>query len=113
MENKKKNYLEKIPVKKRDLKWNAEEDGSVILEKENRGFMNRAAQKLLKKPKTSLIHLDDIGSFAWLCANGESAIIEIGEKVSERFADKAEPLYERLAEFFSILDRCGFIEWKQ
>lgn len=51
------NYLERIPLRPTDLKWSADETGLVTLEVENKGWMNRIAQKLLKKPKISYIHL--------------------------------------------------------
>lgn len=107
-----KNYLEKIPVRPTHIKWNADEKGIITLDIENTGFMNRMAQKLLRKPKVSHIHLDEMGSFVWPLLDGEKNIIELGEAVKEHFGNKAEPLYERLAKYFQILDSYQFIEWK-
>ena len=106
------NYLEKIPSRPEHIKWNADENGIVTLDIENTGFMNRMAQKLFRKPKVSHIHLDEMGSFVWPLLDGEKNIIELGELVKERFGDKANPLYERLAKYFQILDSYQFIEWK-
>lgn len=111
MKNNQENYLEKKPIKKHGLKWSKGEKGEVILEIENKGLANKIAQMLLKKPKVSHIHLDDLGSFAWILADGEKSLLEIGEEVHLRFEEKAEPLYERLAGFFAVLERNGFIEW--
>lgn len=36
----------------------------------------------------------------------------IGELVEKQFGDKANPLYERLAKYFQILDSYGFVEWE-
>ena len=107
-----KNYLEKIPSRPEHIMWNADENGIVTLDIENTGFMNRMAQKLFRKPKVSHIHLDEMGSFVWPLLDGEKNIIELGELVKERFGDKANPLYERLAKYFQILDSYQFIEWK-
>ena len=107
-----KNYLEKIPSRPEHIKWNADENGIVTLDIENTGFMNRMAQKLFRKPKVSHIHLDEMGSFVWPLLEGEKNIIELGELVKERFGDKANPLYERLAKYFQRLDSYQFIEWK-
>ena len=107
-----KNYLEKIPSRPEHMNWDADEDGIVTLDIENTGFMNRMAQKLFRKPKVSHIHLDEMGSFVWPLLDGEKNIIELGELVKERFGDKANPLYERLAKYFQILDSYQFIEWK-
>ena len=106
------NYLEKIPVRPAHIKWTADEAGIVTLDIENTGLFNRAAQKLLHKPKVSHIHLDEMGSFVWPLLDGEKNIIELGRMVEERFGEKANPLYERLAKYFQILDSYGFIEWK-
>jgi len=74
--------------------------------------MNRIAQKLFRKPRISHIHLDEMGSFIWPLLDGERNIIKLGESVKEQFGEKANPLYERLAKYFQILDSYHFIEWK-
>lgn len=106
------NYLEKIPLKKPEIAWKADESGAVTLELENKGIFNRIAQKLFKKPKISYIHLDETGSFVWPLIDGKRDIIAIGKEVEAHFGEKANPLYERLAKYFQILDSYGFIEWK-
>lgn len=106
------NYLDRIPQRKTGLPWKKDGDGTVSLEVENKGIANRIAQKLIKKPKISYIHLDEFGSFIWQSTDGEKNIAEIGKELSAQFKDKAEPLYERLAQFFGILESNGFIEWK-
>ncbi|MEE0945866.1 MAG: PqqD family protein [Acutalibacteraceae bacterium] len=106
-----KNYLEKIPVKNPLIRWNAEED-RVTLQIENTGWANRIAQKLLGRPKFSFIHLDELGSFVWPLIDGQSDIIKIGEAVKEHFGEKCEPLYERLAQFFRILESYKFISFE-
>ena len=97
------NYLEKIPKRPDNLKWSVE-DGKVTLHLENKGVFNKMAQILLKKPKVSHIHLDEIGSFVWPLLDGEKNIIELGKDVETHFGEKANPLYERLAKYFQILD---------
>lgn len=106
-----KNYLERIPVRA-DIVWNADENGIVTLEIENKGIFNKIAQKLLKKPKISYIHLDELGSFVWPEIDGEKSIIILGEKVEEKFGETAHPLYERLAKYFQILESYGFVSFK-
>lgn len=115
MKNKKQsmeNYLEKCPVHPEHIKWSADENGMVTLDIENKGVFNRIAQKLLKKPEVTHIHLDEIGSFVWPMIDGEKKIIDMGEPMEEHFGEKAHPTYERLAKFFQILDSYGFVEWK-
>ena len=105
--------LEKVPRRKEGLRWSTDEKGVVTLEIENKGVANRIAQKLLKKPKISYVHLDEMGSFIWPIIDGEKNIIELGKAVDEHFGESAHPLYERLAKYFQILESYGFINFSQ
>ncbi len=105
------NYLERIPHRPSEINWKTDDEGTVTLEIENRGFMNRVAQKLFKKPKISYIHLDKMGSFIWPVMDGKKTIIDIGKEVEAHFGQEAHPLYERLAQYFRILDSYGFVKW--
>lgn len=106
------NYLEKKPICKSGLNWSKDENGNVTLEMENKGVANRIMQKLIKKPKTSYIHLDEMGSYIWPLMDGERDILEIGKFVEEHFGEKANPLYERLSQYFKTLEKYNFIEYK-
>ena len=105
------NYLERIP-KRSELEWKTDEAGIVTLEIENKGVFNKLAQVLLKKPRITYIHLDELGSFVWPMIDGEKSIILLGEAVEEKFGEAAHPLYERLAKYFQILESYGFITFK-
>jgi len=106
------NYLEKIPVRIEAIKWSQNENGEVTLEIENKGWANRIAQKLFKRPKFSQVHLDEMGNFIWPLIDGEHDIIALGKLVEEKFGEKAHPLYERLARYFQILESYRFITFK-
>ena len=108
-----RNYLEGKPIRTPSIRWSTSEDGVVTLEIDNKGLMNRIAQKLFKKPKISYVHLDETGSFVWPLIDGETDLIHIGELVKEHFGEKAEPLYERLAKYFKILESYRFISFKK
>lgn len=105
------NYLERIPQRPEKFDFTVGEDGIVTLNIENKGIFNKVAQKLLKKPKISYVHLDKMGSFIWPLMDGKMNITEIGKLVEEEFGEEAHPLYERLAKYFQILDSYGFVEW--
>lgn len=107
----KENYLEKRPKRAEYIGWSKGNDGIITLEIENKGIFNRLAQKLLKKPRISYIHLDEMGSFIWPLLDGEKSVYEIAEAVKNQFKDKAEPLYERLVKYFQILESYNFIIW--
>lgn len=106
------NYLERIPMRKEGLNWHKDEEGMVVLEIYNAGFMNTLAQKLLKKPKISYIHLDKMGTFLWPLLDGNKDLLSLGKLVDEKFGEEAYPLYERLATYFKTMDSYKFIEWK-
>lgn len=106
------NYLERKPERIESIPWSLDENGMVTLYIENTGVYNRLAQKLLHKPKTTEIHLDEIGSFVWRRLDGETDIIRLGKSVEVQFGENAYPLYERLAKYFQILDSYHYIEWK-
>ena len=110
---KNENYLERIPKRPDKIKWSTDEEGIVTLDIENTGFFNLMAQKFFKKPKVSYVHLDKMGSFIWPLLDGEKDIVALGVLVKEHFGEEAEPLYERLAKYFQILDSYSFVEWKE
>ena len=105
------NYLEKIP-KRYVMNFSIDEKNIITLEIENKGLANKIAQKILKKPKISYIHLDKFGSFVWSKIDGDKSIIDIGKDVQKEFADEANPLYERLAKYFEILKSYDFVSFK-
>lgn len=104
-----KNFLENKPKKNPNINWTVK-DGKVTLEIENKGFFNRIAQKLFKKPKISYIHLDETGSFIWPLIDGETDIADLGKQLKGHFGEKAEPLYERLSNYIKILESYGFVK---
>ena len=71
------NYLDLVPHIAEGLVWKSDEENNVTLEIENKGLFNRIAQKVFKKPKISYIHLDELGSFAWLLIDGKSTVSQI------------------------------------
>lgn len=110
--NKKENYLDKIPYIPDSQKWEKTDDGKIVLIVFNKGIFNLLAQKIFKKPETTKIHLDEMGSFVWQIIDGSRSIFELGADVKGHFGDKSEPLYERLAQYFRMLSDYGFIRWK-
>ncbi|MCI5597123.1 MAG: PqqD family peptide modification chaperone [Lachnospiraceae bacterium] len=107
-EKKKENYLDYVPVCAPGYEW-SEEKGVVVIKVENKGFYNWVAQKLFKRPRFSYISLDEFGSFVWKQMDGTKTIYEIAGKVKEEFGEKAEPLYERISQYFQILYRNHYI----
>ena len=106
-------YKKAIPCRKEGVAWDTDKDGLVVIHMENTGIFNKIAQTFFKKPRVSHIHMEENGSFIWNQMDGERTVGEIGELVHEHFGEKAEPLYERMIKYFELLERYGFLSWKQ
>ena len=113
MKKSKDNFLDYVPVISDKHKWEADEEGNVTIFIENKGIFNWLAQKLLKKPKVSQLHLERFGSYIFPLIDGKTSIYEIGQKVKVHFGDEAEPLYPRLTEYIKMLHDYGFVNYLQ
>ncbi len=78
---------------------------------ENKGIMNFLMQKLLKKPKKTTIHLDEIGSFIWQRIDGVKTLEEIAKELENNFGKSVYPLNERIKKYFNTLREYKFITW--
>lgn len=103
------NLLDLIPCCKKH-RYEVDGEGKVTVFVENKGFFNFVAQKLLKKPRFSQIHLEELGSFIWQNIDGKKNVKEIADLLHEKFGEKAEPLYPRISVYIKILQNYGFIE---
>lgn len=106
------NFLEKVPCINTNIEYTKDEQGKITLVVKNKGLFNFLAQKLFFAPDKSYIHLDELGSFCVLCTDGKKDIIQIGELVKAKFGEKAEPLYQRLSEFYKIMASYKFVIFK-
>ena len=80
---------------------------------ENTGFYNTIAQKIFKKPRYSFIKLDEYGSFVWQKIDGKKSIYEIGKELQAVHEGAATQLYERLSQYFAILERNKYIVFEE
>lgn len=109
---KNKNFLSRIPIKSKKIKWDFENE-KIVITVENKGFANRLMQILINKPKMSKIHLDEIGSFIWQIIDGKKTIYDISYELKNKFGKAADPLYFRLQKYFKTLYECRFIVWEK
>ncbi len=100
--------LNRIPQISDNLQWNIE-NGLVNIKLENKGLLNLILQKIMKKPKSSIIHLDEVGSFIWQLIDKRKTIEEIGKELYCKYENKISPLYERLIKYIKILSDYKFI----
>ena len=108
---KSENYLDKIPMRNAKFNWTKDDAGKVTIEVPNKGVFHFLAQKLLKKPPVTYVHLDKTGSFVWPILDGVKDVHAIGQAVETAFGEEAHPLYERLIKYFQILESYDFIVW--
>jgi hypothetical protein len=100
-----------VPIQ--NCPWDTDDKGQVYLIKK------KTKNKLLKKVITALgrgqefhIHLDELGSAAWLAADGRRTIIEIAASLRQGSASDLAQAELRLAKFFAMLVRDGFARWR-
>lgn len=103
------NYLDFVPIHNEIYNYEIDQKGNVTIFVENKGLFNRALQILIKKPKVSQIHLDEMGNFIWPLIDGKRTIYDIAQLVKNEFGEKAEPLYNRLVTYMVNLENYKFI----
>ena len=105
------NLLDLIPS--RILKWKKNEEGLVVLLKP-KFKIPILSKHLLPRMKSPYyrIKLDFIGSYMWLACDGKRNVQEIGKMLEEKFEEKIDPLYDRLALFLQSLEKHRFIQYK-
>ncbi len=108
----KKNYLDLIPERAEGLSWEKGEDNIIVLQTENTGLFNRMAQKLLRRPRFTNVHMDKYGSFLWPLLDGEKTVKELAILQKEAFGEEVEPLYPRIVKYFQIMESYHFIRLK-
>ena len=108
---KKDNILECVPIQ--NCPWGKDEKGNVCLIKEKTG--NKLLKKIISwagRSQEFHIHLDELGSAAWLATDGRRTIHEVGAALKEKFPAGIEQAELRLARFFAMLVRDGFVRWR-
>ena len=101
--NKDFNYLDYVPRKNELNSYSINENGNGVIKVANVGFYNKIVQVIFRKLKYSNIELEEYGTFIWDYIDGKNTIYDIALKVKEKFGEKAEPLYDRICQYFSIM----------
>jgi len=102
------NLLELKPL--RNLHWEEREQGCVVLlipKLKNRHLV-KWLTPLLAKPNFRA-RLDTYGSFFWQQCDGNTTVLEIGERMKEKFHEPVEDMYDRIGKFVQKLVRDEFI----
>ena len=90
-----------------------EEEVLEICSEALRGVLDDLISKGKIKDDSFILFVND-GSTdrTWELIDGERNILDIGTIIKGNFGEKAEPVYERLAQYFKILCSYGFIVLK-
>ena len=107
--NNEKNFLDYIPVK--NIDWKQDEEGTVYLIKER--TKNKLLKKLIdwfKRDQYFYIHLDHLGTAAWLAIDGKRTVARISQLMKERFGEDLEQAEQRVSHFMGMMKRNDFIE---
>ena len=102
------NFLDFIPVRKVD--WEQDEKGKVCLlnEKTKNKFIKKIIG-LFNKSQHIHIHLDELGTSAWLLIDGKRTVQKINEKMKGEFGEELTHSQQRLVYFFVLLKKNKFI----
>ncbi|MBO8130674.1 MAG: PqqD family protein [Candidatus Marinimicrobia bacterium] len=76
----------------------------------SRSILKRYLLPIMKRP-CYRIHLDEVGSLAWIKIDGKKNAAEIADELYEYFGQKVEPRYQRLGTFLFILKKNKFIDF--
>lgn len=105
------NFLQYIPRRKHNT-WEVRAQKVYLIFNHDK-VIEKLLRWLVKKPYTSDIQLDELGSRVWQLIDGESSILEIGKEVLKQCGESCVPVYERLTLYFRYLSRKGWITFER
>ena len=105
-----RNLLDMVPQRNRE--WLATQTGEVKVLAPRYGTSGLGRWVATRLRNTSIpIKLGEIGSAVWQACDGDTTVGQIAKQLEERFGAQVAPVHERLAKFFSELERNRFIRW--
>lgn len=105
------NFLLYIP-KLRHETYEVKKDIVKLIIKHDK-LVERFARWLVRKPSTSDVEFDRVGSKVWLLIDGEKSIYDIGQGLINEFGKSCEPVYDRLIMYLRYLNRKGWISFER
>jgi hypothetical protein len=107
-EENKANLLEMKP--RHNVRWEKKEENQIVLlvPKFTNKYLVRWILPRMKKPDFH-IRLDERGSLVWQFCDGTMTVLEIVEKLKERFPDEKGDLYQRTGRYVQQLVREKFL----
>lgn len=105
------NYLLYVPSKKHDS-WKVKNNKVYLVFYHNR-LIEKIVRWLVKKPYTSDIELDDVGSKVWMNINGKNNVYDISKILKTEYGDKFDPEYKRIILFLNYMNKKGWVSFKK
>jgi hypothetical protein len=110
-EKEEKNILDLIPV--RSYEWEEDEIVYVKVPRFRSTLGQKFCELIKKKDTTYNVKLDKYGSLAWKLIDGKKTVRKIGKALSAEFKDEVEPVFQRVAELFNIMEANKLITYKK
>lgn len=106
----KENFLEHIPV--RNIEWDKDEKQRVYLikEKSKKKFMKKIIW-FFNKNQAFKIHLDELGTSAWLLIDGKRNVYEIIQEMKKNHEGNLDQAEQRVSNFFILLKKNKFVDF--
>lgn len=104
------NFMLYIPIINHS-NW-IEKQNNIYLIFEHDKPMERFAAWLVRKPTTTDLKLDDLGTKVWKLMNGSNSVYSIGQILLRDYGPDFEPVYERLVVYLRYLCKMGWIKFK-
>lgn len=89
--------------------WRQNDSGHVELVFQPEGRIEQGLRWLTRKPLTSYLELDELGSAAWLLMDGETTVHEIIGAQCLAATDNYESMQQRTVQFLKILVGKGLV----
>ncbi|MHB8605436.1 MAG: PqqD family peptide modification chaperone [Thermoplasmatota archaeon] len=91
------------------LEWDLVDERAVLALPKRMGRFERLVARVLPGPEVVFVTLDDLGTAAWLAADGETRIADAAARLEAAFGARAAPSAERATAFYVDLGRRGLV----
>lgn len=100
-----KDFLTVVYQIRPDLDYHLNEEGLVVIVKQQNHWIQRFFRKLyVKIPEQTTVTMDAYGSFVMKQIDGQTTIEEVGERLAAEFEEAGNQLYERLQLYINHLE---------
>lgn len=105
-------FLSQIPVR-RDVLYHFEKGRVTFRIPRFTSGVGRAFGRFVRTSEYVDLTLDDIGTFIWNEIDGKKTVAAIGTSLHGEFAERVEPVYERLTVFLTQMHEKELIRYRR